>query len=91
MALPSSPNSITMLQIRNEFAGQGSPNPSSYSSSNTDLMNLNYYRGKYYLDGYTYVQFSSNSINMDTFRGKAANCACDCACFCSGGDGEGGG
>jgi len=87
MVLPSAPNSISLLEIRNEFVGQSLPNPSTYGSANTDLFNINYYRGKYYLTGVTYVAFSSGALDMDSFRGKASNCVCDCNCVCACGNG----
>lgn len=83
MTLPSAPNSISSLQIRNEFYGT-TVNGVAYGTTN--LYNLGHYRSKYYytaaVNG-TIGQFPAGAIDMNTFRGKGSNCACDCACDCS--------
>lgn len=85
MTLPSAPNSISILQIRDEFTGK-TVNGVAYGTSNTNLFNLNYYRSKWYYTNPTngsFAQFPSGAIDMDTFRGKGSNCACYCDCDCA--------
>lgn len=85
MTLPSAPNSISSLQIRNEFYGT-TVNGVAYGTTDSNLYNLGYYRGKWYYTAPTngtLVQFSTGTIDMNTFRGKGSNCACDCDCACA--------
>lgn len=69
MPIPST-GAVSMLNIRDEYVNAivGS---SVYGSSNTNLFNLNYYRGKSYYrssDG-AMLSFSSGTITMNDFRG----------------------
>lgn len=65
MGLPTS-GTITFVMIRNEFVGV-------LSSSNTDLFNLNFYRGKtrYYL-GSSANTFPVGAIAFSDFYGTYA-------------------
>ena len=86
MVLPSSPNSISFTQIRNEFYNaNASGNPSTYGTTDANLYNVNFYRSKAYrvggVSGY-WAYFSAGALDFNTFRGKSANCACDCDCVC---------
>lgn len=92
MVLPSAPNSISLAQIRNEFYNaNASGNPSAYGTSDANLYNINFYRGKYHFVGTAYnpsgyyTAFTTGSLDFNTFRGKKANCNCYCDCDCSGG------
>ena len=89
-SLPSAPNSISLLNIRNAFHNQGSPNPTTYGTSNSNLFSLDYYRGKYYWNGSSYAQFSSGTLTMDDFRGKYSNCSGGSDCVCAGDSGDSG-
>jgi len=91
MVTPIVPNPISFTDIRNEFYGVTTPNPSSFGTTDSDLYNLNFYRGKYYYTGASYKAFPSvsSSIGFSDMRGIYGNCICVCACVC--GDGDGGG
>jgi hypothetical protein len=96
MTLPIANNTISILDIRNEAYNQGSPNPTPYGTSNSDLMNIGFYRDKYYFvaSNTTYVKFpdTSSPISIHDFHGKGfncnCNCVCDCNCLCGDGNGE---
>lgn len=82
MVLQSS-GTIWMSQIRDEFYNSGPP-WSLYGTDNNNLMNLNYYRGKYfYVPGTdSYQQFSTGTIYFSDFYGKQGRCQCLCDCLC---------
>lgn len=93
MVLPAAGNSISFAQIRNEFFNaNASGNPSAYGTSDANLYNLNFYRGKHHYVGPLYygyyTTFTTGTIDFYTFFSKQANCncACDCDCACDCGD-----
>jgi hypothetical protein len=72
MSIPAT-GAVSMLTVRNEYAGQF-VYLTTYSSSNTDLFNMNYYRGKwnYRLSDGVLQQFPSGAISLNDFRNTSA-------------------
>lgn len=79
MPTPAS-GAITFTNIRDNFVGFTNADGFTYSSSNADLYNLNYYRGKKYRKSGIDTNFSSGAISFNNFYDSDGNCACLCAC-----------
>ena len=73
MALPASPNAISLLDIRGEFYGK-IVNVTNYGTSNTNLNMLSYYRSKhYYTAAGVLSTFPATTIAFSDFHGKQWN------------------
>ncbi len=82
MPTPSS-GAISLQNIRDNFYNYTNADGFNYGTTNSNLYNLNYYRGKKYRKAGVDTIFSSGSISFNAFYNSDGNCACDCVCACS--------
>jgi hypothetical protein len=78
-----SSGALSFSNIRDNFVNYTNFAGFNYGSTNANLYNLNYYRGKRYRkDGNTGTFFSSGAIAFNAFYNSDGNCQCDCDCAC---------
>jgi Hom_end-associated Hint len=86
MATPARGATISIYTIRANFSG-GNLDAGWNAAYNTNMLNMAWYRGRYYYSGYYGYRYFPGSGALDIytyFTAATGNCNCCCQCCCGG-------